>query len=242
MNKIKNDFDAVRAEDKLKNDTLEYIYRERERREKHTVPKFRYAVALAAFLTVFFGIGGYSMLYSAVSYISIDVNPSVELALNRLDRVVKVSAYNDEGAAILDGMNLKGKSYTAAIDALFSNQSFQKYIDNGADVNFTVVSDNEKEITEGIKKCGGYSQYNSACHGADSEMHSKAHEYGISTGKYKAYVKLKEEGIDINIDDCRNMSLKQLYEILEQNNPNSGLEEKGCGGAQRHQHNKGKHE
>ena len=52
---------------------------------------------------------GYSWVQRPVSYVSIDVNPSIELALNRFDRVVYAAAYNLEGEEILNGLSLKGK-------------------------------------------------------------------------------------------------------------------------------------
>jgi hypothetical protein len=35
------------------------------------------------------------------AYVDIDVNPGVELILNRYSRVIDVSAYNDDGADLL---------------------------------------------------------------------------------------------------------------------------------------------
>ena len=50
------------------------------------------------------------MLNSPVSYISIDVNSYVELALNRFDTVVEASAYNDGGANVIADTDLISKN------------------------------------------------------------------------------------------------------------------------------------
>ena len=47
-------------------------------------------------------IGGYSYIQTPVSYVSIDVNPSVELTLNRVDRVISATAFNGDGEAVLE--------------------------------------------------------------------------------------------------------------------------------------------
>lgn len=43
------------------------------------------------------GAGGYTVYSRPVSYISIDVNPSIELAVNRFDRVVSAKATTQTG-------------------------------------------------------------------------------------------------------------------------------------------------
>ncbi len=65
-----------------------------------------FATACAALLLAI-GITGYSWTKTPVSYISIDVNPSIELSLNRFGRVVSATAFNAEGRKILETLSLK---------------------------------------------------------------------------------------------------------------------------------------
>lgn len=218
LNRVKNAFDTVKADEKLKKKTISFLQNERAKRE--SIPKFRYAYRYAAALTavfvVLFGIGGYSVLNTAVSYISIDVNPSVELALNRFDNVVEAAAYNDDGDTMLKNIDLKGKSYTDAIDTLLSNQEFTSYMQENGEIDFTVVSDEEDRIIEGIQKCRGYGQYNGICHGADSEIVSQAHNHGLSLGKYRAYLELSEYDSSVTAEDCRDMTMRQIRNLIKE--------------------------
>lgn len=218
MNKIKNAFDTVKADEKLKKNTILFLQNERAKREKR--PKFRYAYRYAAVLTAVFavslGAGSHYILNTSVSYISIDVNPSVELSLNRFDNVVEAAAYNDDGEAILKNVDLNGKSYTDAIDILLSNQEFTSYIQNDGEIDFTVVSDNENRIINGIQGCKGYRQYNTICHGADDEIVSQAHKHGLSVGKYRAYLELSEYNSSFTADDCKNMTMRQICNLIEE--------------------------
>lgn len=63
-----------------------------------------------------------------MSDISIDVNPSIELALNCFDSVVNVLVYNNDGIEVLKELDLKGKSYKEAIDRVLDSQEFISYI------------------------------------------------------------------------------------------------------------------
>lgn len=60
-------------------------------------------------------IGGGSLYATPYAFVSLDVNPSVEYVLNRFDRVLSVTAVNDDGAAILEDVRLTNKSIDDAV-------------------------------------------------------------------------------------------------------------------------------
>ncbi len=217
MNKIKRAFDTVTAEDTLKDSSILFIGNKLKNRER--MFKFRYiyktAAIAAACFAVIFGIKGYSVLNTAVSYISIDVNPSIELALNKFDNVISAAAYNDDGAVILENINLKGKSYTEAVDTLLTDDEFISYTDEDSKLDFTVVSDDQNRIIEGIQGCHSYGQYNGSCHEASREMMSEAHSHGLSLGKYRAYLELSEYDSSVTAEDCQNMTMHQIHEMID---------------------------
>lgn len=216
MNKIKSAFDGIKANDEVIHNTLYFLEKQREKKNRRIKPAYRYAAVMAAVLIVMFGIGGYSVSRTAVSYISIDVNPSVELSLNRFDNVIAVSAYNDGGAAILENLNLTGKYYTDAIYYLLSDEEFAGYIKDDDKVVFTVVSDRENEIINGIEHCGNYSAESGVCHAADREIISGAHEHGLSFGKYRAYTELAEYDPSITAEDCRDMTMHEIHCLIDE--------------------------
>ncbi|MEG1747124.1 MAG: hypothetical protein RR226_01720 [Oscillospiraceae bacterium] len=64
--------------------------------------------AIAAAFVLTFGLGAGSYAYFAPnSYVSMDVNPSIEYTLNMFDRVLSVNAVNEDGAHLLQEFNLK---------------------------------------------------------------------------------------------------------------------------------------
>lgn len=221
MNRIKAMLDMVSAEEELKQTTINFLHRERIKRERRLKYVYRYTAAAATVAVIISGAGSYGVLNKAVSYISIDINPSVELALNRFDNVVKASAYNDDGSELLENLDLKGKPYTEAIDDLMEKQELLSYLKESDRVDFTVVSEKQDEIIEGIQGCNGYANNNGYCHGADSELAAEAHEHGFSTGKYRAYMELSEYDDTVTEEECRNMTMRQIRDMINEHKSGS---------------------
>lgn len=240
MNKIKNAFDTISAEDNLKQDVISFLHQEHIKRDKSFKHLYKYITACSILIAVIL-VGSYGFFNTAVSYISIDINPSVELALNRLDNVVKASAYNEDGEKLLKQIDLTGKKYTEAIDDLLENQEFILYLKENDSIDFTVVSDKKDELIEGIQSCKGYGQHKHHCHSANSDLASQAHESGLSVGKYRAYTELVQYDQTITTEDCRNMTMKQIYDMIKKYSANEDSSEKHRGYGSNHHNGNNRH-
>lgn len=225
-NKIHDAFGSIHADDRLKEATKQFIEAEYAKK-----PKIIYQAAFRRFLAVACmaliltaGFGGYSWMQVPVSYVSIDVNPSIELALNRLDRVVSVTAYNEEGEEIIKDIALDGKKYTDAIEAIVHNKTMSAYITDNSEIVFTVAAGDghNRELTEGVKQCSGNDRHGSQSVSADIGIVQKAHEMGISLGKYYAWLQLRQYDGSVTIDDCKDMSVSQIHGLVKEH-------EQGCG-------------
>lgn len=217
MNKLQRAMDPIRADQTLKQRTADLMKQEILRRQASgRSSRLRLAAVLCVFLICFSAFATYSLYCSPVSYISIDVNPSVELALNYWNRVVRCESYNPEGERLLQSMKLENLYYTEALDTLFANEEFLSYLNGGGDLNFTVVSDQEEVLLEGIQNCHGYSLYHASCYSSSSEDREEAHHHGLSTGKYRAYLELSQYDPSITPEDCAHMSMRQLRERIAQ--------------------------
>ena len=98
----------------------------------------RYAAAVACLLFVLLGIGGYAFYMTPVAAISIDVNPSMEWEVNRLDRVVSVICYNKEAEHVVEKLHLKHRKYDEAITVLLTSREMSGYLAENAEVNISV--------------------------------------------------------------------------------------------------------
>lgn len=225
-NKIQDAFVHIQADTRLKESTKRFL-REQNRRKFRPGyhPVIKYAVsAVCAMLFLAVGGAGYSWILTPVSYVSIDVNPSIELALNRFDRVVSAEAYNVEGEEILDGLPLKWKKYTKAIDTVIECERMQLYLTDTSQLVLTVVADsaNEAKLTEGVKACASHASV--GCHSTQADINAapQAHENRVSCGKYKAYLELSQYDSSITLEECRKMSMEEIWERIGEYEENSG--------------------
>ena len=78
---------------------------------------------------------------SPYSYVSLDINPSIEYSLNQFDRVIEVTGKNEDGLHIADSINdsVKNTDLTTALTVTIDQLSHEEYIDS-ADTNYMVIS------------------------------------------------------------------------------------------------------
>ena len=113
-NEIQKGMENIRATEEMKRNTLHYLEAQRDRKYRGIFQRMPYRALCYAMavicIFILAGTGGYSVYSRPVSYISIDVNPSIELAVNRFDRVVSATGYNADGEDILQHVSLENIS------------------------------------------------------------------------------------------------------------------------------------
>ncbi len=88
----------------------------------------RLAVAAAAVFVAGFGVWyGYGQ-FAVDAVIGIDVNPSIELKINRSESVLSATPLNEDAEAILDGMDLKNVDLDVAVNALIGSMLKNGYV------------------------------------------------------------------------------------------------------------------
>lgn len=215
-NIIREAFDAVHMEDSLKRSTKAFICE--RTRSKPRLPHIRqFATVFACIIIVVLGIGGWNIYTTPVSAISVDVNPSVELGVNRFDRVVSVESYNDDGAVITASVNLKNLKYTDALDVLFSSEAMAPYMENDALVCVTVIGEDAQKGEEMYSQISAR-QYQGAqnfecCLGSREEVDT-AHEAGLSFGKYRVFLELQALDPKITADEIRDWTMRQIKDRI----------------------------
>ncbi len=219
-NRIQDAFDNIKTEPQLIESTKQFLSKKRRNSRTPSRRPIFYgalaAVCMALFLLV--GIEGYSWVQTPVSYVAIDVNPSIELALNRFDRVVSVRGYNTEGMEILRDLPLRGKLYTAAIELIMGSKAMAAYLSEGADLVFTIAADSQREsaLKSGAESSASHCGHSSQSASVDLESALQAHTYGLSLGKYYAWLQLIQYDDSVTIEDCRDMSMAELHHRISE--------------------------
>lgn len=217
--RIRDAFDGIHADAVQKQkvrDYLEIQRRQRAGRSRRMAP-YLAAMAAAAVLLVFAGRAMLVRSARAVSYISIDVNPSIELALDSSSAVIEAKAYNQDGETVLQGLALDGKQYTEAIDLIVSSDAMQSYLTDSADLTFTVASQDPQEtdrLMAGINGCEGCRKNRGMSYAADMSLLKQAHASGMSFGKYAVYEALHALDPSITVEQCRGMTMSEMHAMM----------------------------
>ena len=178
----------------------------------------RAALAAAACLAlVLVGVGGYRWYAEPTALVSVDVNPSVELELNRFDTVMAARGVNADGQALLESVPVAGKTYAEAMDALASSEAFSRYVSDDSYVEITVVCDDAEQaraLEEASGACLASLPCEGACQAAGRGEWQAAREAGMGVGRYRAALELMACDPSVTLEECARMSMRELRDRI----------------------------
>ena len=108
------------------------------------------AAAACVLLAVgFVGVPYYGNNYVPDSHVDIDVNPGVEIVTNKKNKVLEVQSTNQDGASVIDGMDLKNTELKVAVNALIGSMVQKGYItSDNTGILVTVRNNNEDKANQ----------------------------------------------------------------------------------------------
>lgn len=193
-------------------------------------------VAAACLCLVVMGGGAASYQYQnrvVDSVIGIDVNPSVELSINRKNRVLEAKALNEEARTIIADMDLEGVDLNVAVNAVVGSMVTHGYLDDlenailvtvsndsirkATELRTSVVGDIEKTLEENQVQAVVYDQQVIE----RDEMKALAEAYGISYGKAYFLKELIEQNKELTMEDMEELSSLSMEEIARRIADNS---------------------
>ena len=215
MNKrIKRTFDQIHADTQTKTQTKEYVMQQIQHHSKHGSSTKRALIpAIACLFLLFFG--GRWLFFTPTATISMDINPSIELNVNRFNQVIGVQSYNDDGEKLLESLDVLYMDYEQAVNTIMNNEMIASLLEQDEIMSIAVLGSNDTQtetILKQIRSCTN-SQH-TYCYRGDAEEMQDAHACGLSYGKYKAYLDLKEVDPSIQIDDVKNMTMREIREQI----------------------------
>ena len=97
------------------------------------------AASVAIVIAACGGMGTYTWS-NPISYVSLDINPSIAYSLNEFNRVITVSGMNEEGSAVVDaiGDSLKNTDITTALSITVEQLSTDAYLDS-ENTNYMII-------------------------------------------------------------------------------------------------------
>ena len=209
----------------------------------HQIPYPRKLAAFTASAAAFLLFGVSAWAYAApYTYVSVDINPSVEYTLNRFDRVISVQARNDDGEEILDKIslnNLKNKPIEEAIKNTVHQISESGYFDNHTDNGIVIATASEDEekadlmasdlkdtAEEEIAKTDDKVAIESYPIGLDRV--EEAQKLGVTPGKLNLVEKLQSSAKDpaeIDIKEWLEKPVRDILKATKENHNTSAAKE-----------------
>ena len=226
--------DKITAENELKEKTAEYVKAalQNGRQEFHniktnsrngifTMRKFAY-IAASFLICAGMTTGAYAYYKTPVKYISIDINPSVELGVNAFDTVVTTTSYNEDGAAILAEVEVTNMNVEEAVSAIVEEASEQGFVAEDGSTVISVTSESNNENTAEKLQDAGEEGVQTAlkaknilavvyANSASLELRTAAKELGISPGKYKMINILTTLDPTIKAEDYKSAKVTEIF-------------------------------
>ncbi|MDR1960942.1 MAG: 1,4-alpha-glucan branching protein [Gracilibacteraceae bacterium] len=239
MNKIKSAFESIQAEDALKANTLRFLQAEIQ---KAPIPKKRPARLKIAFMSaafaalLFFGGFSYNSYFTTTAFLDFDVNPSIEISVNRFGRVIEAYAYNSEGRQILSEIRLQHKTYQDATRLIVDAVVADGYLRDDAMISVTLQtaeSDKESQILADVESNVrlAVSEHHitpqSEVFAVSAEVRNEAYGQDISPAKYLAILELQKVAPAATVDSCRDHTIGEIRALTQEHHDGASYRESG---------------
>ena len=193
---------------------------------------------IAACLAVMLLGGGgvfYQRANAVASVVSLDVNPSIELKVNRSEKVLVCTPLNEDANAILadmsNGADLKGAKLDVAVNAIVGSLVRNGYLDSISSAIMISVEDKDTARAEKLQReltstVDGVLQTSEAKAAVltqtltqDAGREQQARENNISTGKAALVNHVLALNSALKFDELAKLSVEELKDLAEAGAP-----------------------
>ncbi|MGM9662463.1 MAG: hypothetical protein ACI3WR_05165 [Oscillospiraceae bacterium] len=220
---IKTAFDPIRAPERLKRETRAYVCRKTFDYGRNTLQRrrcrSRLTGCLAAMVLLLAGAG---LWFLPAASIGLDINPSIELQVNVLDRVIALQGLNEDGRALAQQVSVAGMPYDEAMQRILLSDGLAPYLDGGSMIAITVVgggSEAHAETMLGKVVCRAYAlaeEENVLYCQADRETVRAARAAGLCIPRYLAWQELLKTDPDITVEDAALLPKEDIRALVQQ--------------------------
>lgn len=172
-------------------------------------------LAAAVWLVLFIGASLFvSRLYTSaqpVAMVAVDINPSVELLVDKEGRVRQASLVNDDARLLLAGTELTNREFYDALNIIINKAIDQGYLDLNTDRNLIMISvvDLNKSFfkVDPARLSAPAKSYDIEVFYVAKEQEIKARQAGLTVNKYLVYEKAQKAGIALDKETLRKKSV-----------------------------------
>ena len=204
---------------------------------KKTVNRKWTTLVAACLAVLLLGGGGvfYQQAHAVASVVSLDVNPSIELKVNRSEKVLVCTPLNEDAKAILadmsNGADLKGAKLDVAVNAIVGSLVRNGYLDSISSAIMISVEDKDtaraeklqRELTSAVDGVLQTSEAKAAVLTQtltqDAAREQQARENNISTGKAALVNRVLTINPSLKFDALAKLSVEELKNLAEAGAP-----------------------
>ena len=198
----------------------------------------KWTTLVAACLAVLLLGGGgmfYQQAHAVASVVSLDVNPSIELKVNRSEKVLACAPLNEDAKAILadmsNGADLKGAKLDVAVNAIVGSLVRNGYLDSISSAIMISVEDKDtaraeklqRELTSAVDGVLQTSEAKAAVLTQtltqDAAREQQARENNISSGKAALVNRVLAINPSLKFDALAKLSVEELKDLAEAGAP-----------------------
>ena len=221
-NRIKETFDAIQTPERLKRKTraalrkrtFDYgrnVYRIRQHRR-------RLAAGLLSLVLLAAGSG---LWFLPATSIAVDINPSVELKVNALDRVIALEGRNSDGVAVAEEIDVTGMLYDDAVQRILLSHALEPYLEQDSMITITVAGGSSDAHADQVLNrvlCRAFNIANKEnvlyCK-VDWETRKAAQEVNLCIPRYLAWQNLKKSDPTITPEDVREIPKEKIRALAQ---------------------------
>ncbi|MBL0387485.1 anti-sigma factor domain-containing protein [Tumebacillus sp. ITR2] len=165
----------------------------------------------------------------AYAYVTVDINPSVELSIDKNQEVLAAVALNEEAEDVVRDLKLKGLSVNQAVESLAQAAQSKGFFQDKTEVIITASAavDEEKlkqenvdlvkledDLVSKVKTLAVQQNPGVEVEGllVSKEVREAAKQEGVSPGKYALYLNATSNGIDVSLDDLKKQPIHKVVD------------------------------
>ena len=151
-----------------------------------------------------------------VAYISVDINPSIEIGINYQGKVVEAAGLNDDGVKLLQNLDLAKLPVSQAIRLITAEAVKENYLAPDKENTVLITVSSRKKLPEQVKNLERQvkevlEQKNISAQ-AESieipvEIREKAKKEKVSPGKYVILMEAVDQGLNLTLEDVKGSSI-----------------------------------
>lgn len=171
-------------------------------------------VAVLAALVVFLVLG---MGNDVVTTVTLDVNPGIEMGLNKDNEVVTAKGVNTDGKKLMDMAELTGKPFEEAFDVLLKGLADDGYLEDDSAILVHISGENDLSgiVNGAVEKQDVKCRVIVKSGEPSAEVRELADKLGVSVGKAMLISEVVGEAEGLEAEDLKDLSIGEIVKAAE---------------------------